>query len=145
MRELRFIAASPSHARKPIVVAGAPTRARPPLSHHATRGATLKVESRPVSPFHPGICEILTEMTEAGTRRMVDRLLALTPTPTALYCFNNTRASSAVMELHRRVTFRKTSASWGRRRGHSRRDLLTARLVSDGLDVRGKEIRAVLV
>jgi LacI family transcriptional regulator len=46
--------------------------------------------------------EILTEVAEAGTRRMVDRLFALTPTPTALYCFNNTLASFAVTELRRR-------------------------------------------
>ena len=53
--------------------------------------------------------EILTEMTQAGTRRMVDRLLALTPRPTAVYCFNNTLASFAVTELRRAVcVFRKT-------------------------------------
>jgi LacI family transcriptional regulator len=46
--------------------------------------------------------EILTEMTEVGTRRMVDRLLTLAPRPTALYCFNNTLASFAVAELRRR-------------------------------------------
>jgi LacI family transcriptional regulator len=46
--------------------------------------------------------EIVTELTEAGARRMVDRLLALRPLPTALYCFNNTLASMAIDELRRR-------------------------------------------
>jgi len=46
--------------------------------------------------------EILTELTESGARQMVDRLLALTPSPTALYCFNNTLASFAIAELRRR-------------------------------------------
>ena len=46
--------------------------------------------------------EIPTEMTETGARKMVDRLLALTPRPTALYCFNNTLAGFATTELRRR-------------------------------------------
>jgi LacI family transcriptional regulator len=46
--------------------------------------------------------EILTEMTEAGSCQMIDRLLALAPPPTALYCFNNTLAGLAVAELRRR-------------------------------------------
>lgn len=46
--------------------------------------------------------EIATELTEAGVRRMVDRLLALRPSPTALYCFNNTLARIAIDELRRR-------------------------------------------
>lgn len=46
--------------------------------------------------------EILTELTEAGARQLVDRVLALTPSPTALYCFNNTLASFAIAELRRR-------------------------------------------
>lgn len=46
--------------------------------------------------------EILTELTEAGARRLCDRLLALRPRPTALYCFNNTLARFAVEELRRR-------------------------------------------
>ncbi len=46
--------------------------------------------------------EILTELTEVGARRLVDRLLTLKPTPTALYCFNNTLAGYAIEELRRR-------------------------------------------
>ncbi len=46
--------------------------------------------------------EILTELTEAGARQLVDRLLALKPTPTALYCFNNTLACFTIEELRRR-------------------------------------------
>lgn len=46
--------------------------------------------------------EILTELTESGARQMVDQLLALTPSPSALYCFNNTLASFAIAELRRR-------------------------------------------
>jgi LacI family transcriptional regulator len=46
--------------------------------------------------------EILTELTESGARQMVDRLLTLTPSPTALYCFNNTLACFAIAELRRR-------------------------------------------
>jgi DNA-binding LacI/PurR family transcriptional regulator/biotin operon repressor len=46
--------------------------------------------------------EILTEMTIAGARQVVDRLLVLSPRPSALYCFNNTLASFAVAELRRR-------------------------------------------
>jgi len=46
--------------------------------------------------------EILTELTEAGTRTMVDVLLSLKPRPTALYCFNNTLAQFAIEELGRR-------------------------------------------
>ncbi|GBD36720.1 HTH-type transcriptional regulator DegA [bacterium HR36] len=47
--------------------------------------------------------EILTELTVAGARRMVDQLLALRPAPTALYCFNNTLARFAIEELRRRA------------------------------------------
>ncbi|GIW92394.1 MAG: DNA-binding transcriptional regulator CytR [Pirellulaceae bacterium] len=47
--------------------------------------------------------EIPTELTEVGTRRMVDELLALQPCPTALYCFNNTLAKMAIDELRRRA------------------------------------------
>lgn len=46
--------------------------------------------------------ELLTELTEAGARDLVDRLFALSPTPTALYCFNNTLASFVIFELRRR-------------------------------------------
>lgn len=46
--------------------------------------------------------ELLTELTEAGARDLIDRLLALAPTPTALYCFNNTLASFVIEELRRR-------------------------------------------
>jgi LacI family transcriptional regulator len=46
--------------------------------------------------------EILTELTEVGTKLLVDRLLTLKPTPTALYCFNNTLACFAIEELRRR-------------------------------------------
>lgn len=46
--------------------------------------------------------EILTELTESGARAIIDRLLALTPAPTALYCFNNTLANFAITELRRR-------------------------------------------
>lgn len=46
--------------------------------------------------------EILTELTESGARAMIDRLLALKPAPTALYCFNNTLANFAITELRRR-------------------------------------------
>lgn len=46
--------------------------------------------------------EILTELTAAGAKDVIDRLLALSPTPTALYCFNNTLASFAMDDLRRR-------------------------------------------
>lgn len=46
--------------------------------------------------------EISTELTEAGVKQLVDRLLALRPVPTALYCFNNTLASLAIDELQQR-------------------------------------------
>jgi DNA-binding LacI/PurR family transcriptional regulator len=46
--------------------------------------------------------EILTELTEAGARRLIDQFLGLEPRPTALYCFNNTLARFAIAELRRR-------------------------------------------
>ena len=46
--------------------------------------------------------EILTELTEAGTKKLIDRFLKLPVQPTALYCFNNTLANFAIAELHRR-------------------------------------------
>ncbi len=46
--------------------------------------------------------EILTELTEAGAKQLVDRLLTLKPAPTALYCFNNTLASFVIEEFRRR-------------------------------------------
>src|SRR5262249_44045772 len=46
--------------------------------------------------------EILSELTEAGARQVVQQLLALVPQPTALYCFNNTLARLVSEELRRR-------------------------------------------
>lgn len=46
--------------------------------------------------------EILTELTEAGSRRLIKQLLGLKPRPTALYCFNNTLARFAVEEFQQR-------------------------------------------
>ena len=46
--------------------------------------------------------EITTELTESGSRLMIERFMELSPLPTALYCFNNTLASFAVAELRRR-------------------------------------------
>ncbi len=48
------------------------------------------------------VWEVLTELTEAGARRVVDRWLGLAPRPTALYCFNNTLARFVVDEVRRR-------------------------------------------
>jgi LacI family transcriptional regulator len=46
--------------------------------------------------------EILTELTEAGARHVVDEWLGLSPRPTALYCFNNTLARFVTEEVERR-------------------------------------------
>jgi LacI family transcriptional regulator len=46
--------------------------------------------------------EIAIELTEQGTRELIDRFLGLVPRPTALYCFNNTLARYAIEELRRR-------------------------------------------
>ncbi len=46
--------------------------------------------------------EILTELTEKGAREAVERWLALSPRPTALYCFNNTMARLVIEEVVRR-------------------------------------------
>ena len=46
--------------------------------------------------------EISTELTESGASLMTDRFLGLSPAPTALYCFNNTLANFAIVELRRR-------------------------------------------
>ena len=46
--------------------------------------------------------EIPVDLTERGARQAADRLLAVSPRPTALYCFNNTLARLAIEELHRR-------------------------------------------
>ncbi len=46
--------------------------------------------------------EISTELTQAGVKQLVDRLLALRPVPTALYCFNYTLARLAIDELRQR-------------------------------------------
>ena len=46
--------------------------------------------------------EIPTELTAAGARQVLDTFTALSPRPTALYCFNNTLAGHAIDELSRR-------------------------------------------
>jgi DNA-binding LacI/PurR family transcriptional regulator len=46
--------------------------------------------------------EIEATLTEAGARQTVERFLALTPRPTALYCFNNSLGRLLVAELRRR-------------------------------------------
>lgn len=46
--------------------------------------------------------EVRVELTARGARQAVEYLLALSPRPTALYCFNNTLARYAIEELHRR-------------------------------------------
>jgi LacI family transcriptional regulator len=45
--------------------------------------------------------EILTELTQTGARQVVETWLALSPRPTALYCFNNTLARFVTEELPR--------------------------------------------
>jgi DNA-binding LacI/PurR family transcriptional regulator/biotin operon repressor len=45
--------------------------------------------------------ELRAELTAAGAARAVSQLLALTPRPTALYCFNNLLASLIIAELQR--------------------------------------------
>jgi DNA-binding LacI/PurR family transcriptional regulator len=42
------------------------------------------------------------ELTERGARRAAEQVLALSPRPTALYCFNNTLAGQVITELDRR-------------------------------------------
>lgn len=46
--------------------------------------------------------EILTELTEAGAKKLIDQFLKLPVRPTALYCFNNTLANFAIAELRNR-------------------------------------------
>ncbi len=46
--------------------------------------------------------EILTELTIAGAKRLIDQFLHLKQRPTALYCFNNTLANVAITELRSR-------------------------------------------
>jgi LacI family transcriptional regulator len=46
--------------------------------------------------------EVLTELTEAGARQVVDAWVGLSPRPTALYCFNNTLARFVTDEVCRR-------------------------------------------
>jgi LacI family transcriptional regulator len=46
--------------------------------------------------------ELLTELTEAGARRVVESWLGLRPRPTALYCFNNTLARLVIEEAEAR-------------------------------------------
>jgi len=45
--------------------------------------------------------ELHAELTEAGARQSVQQFLALSPRPTALYCFNNTAARFIIEELSR--------------------------------------------
>jgi DNA-binding LacI/PurR family transcriptional regulator len=46
--------------------------------------------------------ELSTEITEEGADALVGKLLALSPAPTALICFNNTLARLAIERLRRR-------------------------------------------
>jgi LacI family transcriptional regulator len=46
--------------------------------------------------------EILVELTERGALQAIDRVLALSPRPTALYCFNNTLAAMVLEGLEQR-------------------------------------------
>lgn len=46
--------------------------------------------------------EIPCELTEAGAHQVIDEFLALSPRPTALYCFNNSLARLVIDELSRR-------------------------------------------
>jgi len=46
--------------------------------------------------------EISAELTESGAVQVVEQLLAITPRPTALFCFNNTLARLVLSELERR-------------------------------------------
>ncbi len=46
--------------------------------------------------------ELSVELTAAGAQQAVDQVLALTPRPTALYCFNNTLARLVLEELRGR-------------------------------------------
>jgi DNA-binding LacI/PurR family transcriptional regulator len=46
--------------------------------------------------------ELFSEITPAGARSLVDRLLALDPRPTALICYNNTFGQHVLEELQRR-------------------------------------------
>src|SRR5262249_5693483 len=46
--------------------------------------------------------EVLTELTEAGAREVVETWLSLSPRPTALYCFNNTLARFVIEDALRR-------------------------------------------
>jgi LacI family transcriptional regulator len=45
--------------------------------------------------------EVLSELTEAGARQVVETWLGLAPRPTALYCFNNTLARFVTDEVVR--------------------------------------------
>src|SRR5262245_29179831 len=49
-----------------------------------------------------GRWEIPVELTDRGARQAVDQVLALSPRPSALYCFNNTLAWMVLEDLHRR-------------------------------------------
>lgn len=51
---------------------------------------------------HRNQMEILTELTVAGARKLIDQFLGLANRPTALYCFNNTLANYAIAEIRRR-------------------------------------------
>ena len=46
--------------------------------------------------------ELLTELTETGAYKLVDKFLGMTSRPTALYCFNNTLANLSIAEFKRR-------------------------------------------
>jgi DNA-binding LacI/PurR family transcriptional regulator len=46
--------------------------------------------------------ELPTELTEAGAARLLDAVAALRPSPSALYCFNNSLARLVLAELERR-------------------------------------------
>lgn len=46
--------------------------------------------------------EVSVDLTAAGAREAVERVLVLTPRPTALYCFNNTLARQVLEELRAR-------------------------------------------
>ncbi|MCE9565591.1 MAG: GntR family transcriptional regulator [Planctomycetes bacterium] len=45
------------------------------------------------------VWEVAIELTEAGAKKAVSHLLALTPRPTAVYCFNNTVARLLIENL----------------------------------------------
>jgi len=48
------------------------------------------------------VWELSTELTNEGAEKLVEKLLALRPLPTALVCFNNSLAALAIERLRRR-------------------------------------------